>query len=378
MMIEFHKDILFDYFMENSQEIITVKDLNYDYSLCSRTFLKLLNFSHSSRVIGKNMREILPFECYSQLCEHLRQVLFTREPVTCVFSLGRDYGGKILKHTSVPIVQDCEITGIVSISHDITKEEILKQNLVRKINEQKELLEKKKQLEAQKEMFMATLTHDLKNPVQAQLMSLKMLNDGMYGKLSAEQHELLEIIIESSKYMQNMLGSLLNTYKYDNGVIELERTVFSVDTLMKSCLNEVKPLAKSREIRIFYNSDIKEDLSGDIVQLRRVVGNLLNNALNYAFRGTDLVINIYKRADNAVFEFINYGNNIPEDVLEHIFEKYVSGNKLTGVGLGLYFSKKVVDAHGGRIFAENIGENKIKFTFELPVTKTAEKASIQW
>ena len=73
-------------------------------------------------------------------------------------------------------------------------------------------IDREKTLEAQKELFLATLTHDLKNPVQAQLMSLNMLNNGTFGELNPEQKEMLELVIESAYYMRDMLNTILDTY----------------------------------------------------------------------------------------------------------------------------------------------------------------------
>lgn len=241
-------------------------------------------------------------------------------------------------------------------------------------------INKEKQLEAQKELFLATLTHDLKNPVQAQLMSLKMLNDGVFGPLNQEQKDILAILIESAKYMHEMLQSILITYKLENGVIKLEKKQFNPVELLNNCINEVKSFASDKNIRIVteINTDGKL-LNADVNQLRRVISNLLNNALNYSFKDSILRVSLKNAGENIAFGFENSSPEIPEDIKNQIFEKYVSGAqsfKLTGIGLGLYFSKKVVEAHDGRIYLEGKGTSN-KFIFEIPLANT-EHASIKW
>lgn len=259
-----------------------------------------------------------------------------------------------------PIVDGSNsVSGLVTIARNINNEKLL---------------------EAQKELFLATLTHDLKNPVQAQLMSLKMLNNGAFGELNSEQKEMLGMLIESANYMNEMLQSILVTYKFDNGVINLEKKLFNIESLLNNCINEVKALAKSKNINIVTRFDAAErNLNADENQLRRVISNLINNALNYSFKDSNLLITITNDKRNMIFSFENSSPEIPENIKDKIFEKYVSGAqsfKLTGIGLGLYFSKKVVEAHDGRIYLEGKGTSN-KFIFEIPLANS-EQASIKW
>lgn len=222
------------------------------------------------------------------------------------------------------------------------------------------------------ELFFATLAHDLKNPVQAQLLSLKMLSDGAFGKLNNRQKDILNIILESSNYMNNMLLSVLNSYKFDNGIIYLDKKEVLADELIHNCINEVKTFAHSKNIKIIYKP-CKIKLFADKIQLRRVISNLLNNSITYSFKNSDLTISTTGNDTNVIFSFANNSPEIPTDIKEHIFEKYVSGAS-TGIGLGLYFSKQVVEAHNGKIYCEGNGTSN-KFIFEIPL-KNIKQSSI--
>ena len=378
MLVEERKQVILNSIMENSQEIITVLDLEFNFVVCNRSFLKLMNFFHDSKVIGKNISEIIPPECIEIVLKNLENVLKTREPQSYAFNICNCNGMQVLSQLSVPIVEDGEITGILSVARNITNEESLKLKLMEKICDLNTLLENKKQLEAQKELFLTTLTHDLKNPVQAQLMSLKMLKSGTVGKLNVEQQEILDILLESSNYMQEMLYSILKTYKYDNGIIELNKTVTDVELLVKTCINEVNALAKSRGLKIVFEQNIEnKKIYSDSEQLRRVVANLINNAINYAYKNSKIYFKICKNDKYIVFKITNKGYPIPENIKNRIFEKYVSGNSLKGIGLGLYFSKKVIEAHGGSIRLESSGET-CSFIFELPLFTEDKKSKINW
>lgn len=373
MVILSQKDVLFDYLMENSQDIISVKDLNFNYLNCNRAFLKYFGFNHESEVIKKNLTKILPEESRDIVTKHLETAVKDREPKTFTYKEGE----KVFKQTAIPIVENCEITGILSVTTDITNEENLKFKLLEKICQLDAILQSEKKLKSQKEMFLATLTHDLKNPVQALLMTLKMLKDGMFGNLNAEQSEILTTAIESSDYMQKMIYSILATYKLDNGAIELKKSYIDVNELISKCINENSALAQSRSIKIVCKNKIEDKIFADEIRLRRVIGNLLNNGLFHAFKNSELIINIKKTENNVIFEFSNFGAPIPDKIKAHIFEKYVTGESLTGTGLGLYFSKKVIEAHDGKIYLQTEGE-KISFIFELPILSKTKSAKINF
>ena len=260
-----------------------------------------------------------------------------------------------------PIMQNTdEVSGIVTIAQNINNE---------------------KYLETQKELFLATLTHDLKNPVQAQLISLKMLNDGAFGQLNNTQKEMLEMIIESTTHMQDMLKTILTTYKFDNGIITLNKELFDAVELLNACINEVKAFGQNKNVNIIFDYNTKgQKLLADKQQLRRVISNILNNAMNYSYENTNLEIKIENNSEEMIFSFANKSPVIPENIKSQIFDKYVTGAKSfknTGIGLGLYFAKKVIDAHCGHIYLEANGEDN-KFVFRIPLINENLQSSIAW
>jgi PAS domain S-box-containing protein len=353
MLLE--ENILLESIMDYCQDMITVKDLNFNYIACNRAFLKFMGLPHESYIIGKNITD-LPID--SEIIKNnLEQVLNNREPQMYTFKIAQG----VVSELSTPIVENGEITGILSITKDITLEENLKLKLVDKICELNETLDKKRQLEAQKELFLTTLTHDLKNPVQAQLMSLKLFKNKAFGEINSEQNNMLDILLESSEHMLKMLYSILRTYKYDNGKIRLNKKLCNIGQLIQNCVNEVSSLAKDKNIQICCNYKLCE-INIDEEQIRRVIENLINNALNYSYKNSQIIIKFFKDKKFFKFEISNTGIPIPKDVKEHMFEKYSTSN---GIGLGLYFSKKIVEAHRGTISLKSEGE-LCTFSFELP------------
>ena len=230
-----------------------------------------------------------------------------------------------------------------------------------------------KQDKVQQELFLAELTHDMKNPILAQISSMELLLNGVFGDLTPEQKEIVRITVESSKYMKELLYSILNSYKYDKGALKLDYNVFEVDLLVKDCMNEAFALAKEKNIELVYNSTLSEkenNLLADKRHLRIVISNMINNGISYGYSDSDYTITTERKGDNIAFHFENRSPEIPEEIKKHIFDKYVTGAKKykkIGFGLGLYISKKIVDEHNGLIYITTKGD-KTTFTVEIPIT----------
>ena len=111
------------------------------------------------------------------------------------------------------------------------------------------------------------------------------------------------------------------------------------------------------------------------MQIKRVVTNILGNAISYAYNNTEIVITIKQNENNISFEAKNESPYINPETIEGLFKKYVSHaakyNKI-GVGLGLYLSKQIIDAHNGDIYAQSFKENYNIFGFNIPLRSEAE------
>ena len=238
-------------------------------------------------------------------------------------------------------------------------------------------------MENQKDLFIATLVHDLKNPLLAQISGMKILKRIFSNKLDKDENELLETILESADYMKEMLYTMINTYKYDCGNIVLEKKEVNIEKLINTCIKENLSLAKENNIKIIFDSKLPEKqkyIKIDEKQIRRVFTNLLNNGISYAFQNSEFRIETKVEDNNLKVEMTNFGPPIDDETKEHLFEKYISGrNKYqrVGFGLGMYLSKKVMEAHKGDIF-HNGDDTKNTFTIVFPINLNEKLSKIQW
>ena len=343
--------------LENLPLLVYMKDKNRNLVVAnneSRNFV-LNGIDSYSDGVEIDMKDALP-EVENEDNYVLQNKKHLRKEKVVKGSDGKQHWYKI--HKAPILTSNNEINGLVAIAKNIDAD---------------------KKLEYQRDLFLATLSHDLKNPLQAQISSLEMLYREYYGKIDEGHQEVMALIIESAKYMKDMLCTLLKTYKQNNGIIQLIYSRFDILSLMTKSIREVRDLGKIKNVEIRFNSKLTEDeklMYADENQLRRVIGNMLNNAINYAFENSVVDISIKLENGFYVFDFKNESEEISESLKVNIFDKYVCGNPLesnSGVGLGLYFCRKILEAHEGTISLDNIGT---KNTFSIKIPKLDEKSAL--
>lgn len=228
-----------------------------------------------------------------------------------------------------------------------------------------------KQNEKNKQSFLATLVHDLKTPTNAQLNTLKLLKNGVFGKLTTQQDEMITLTHDSCKYMSDLIETIIDTYHYDSGEIHLYKTNFDIITLIDELCYELQGLAKQNNQKLnfgYYDKDFI--INADRLQLKRVITNLISNAITYGFPDTQIDINLTYYQNNLEVSVKNISKQIPETELKTIFDKFkkttFSHFNKTGTGLGLYLSKNVIELHNGKIFAQSYEDGICIFGFTIP------------
>ncbi len=222
-------------------------------------------------------------------------------------------------------------------------------------------------IEQQKELFVATIIHDLKNPLNAQIIAMEQLYKEKFGKITPLQKDIINSIISSSKFMREMLSTILSIYKFENGAVKLNKTKVKIDNIIKICIKDIMPFARENNISIeFINISHENTIFCDENYIRRVISNMLNNIVNYSYKKTKSIISLAEEESNLIISFKSTGFPISEDLKSHIFDKYISSyTKKAGTGLGLYFCKKAVEAHGGLITLKS-DKSDIEFCIKLP------------
>lgn len=227
-----------------------------------------------------------------------------------------------------------------------------------------------KENERLRDDFIATLTHDLRTPLLAAIQTLKFFLDGSLGNVEEKQKVLLSTMLQSNEDLLGLVNALLEVYRFESGKLNLCKTVFNISDLVSQCYEELEPLSKKKDISFNLHSEVDKDLliDADRAEIKRVITNLCGNALNYTNKGG--TIDIYMKAHNSdvLFSVIDNGNGIPKEDIPHLFMRFSQGTskkRSTGTGLGLYLSRQIIEAHGGKIWVESKVNKGSEFSFLL-------------
>lgn len=209
-----------------------------------------------------------------------------------------------------------------------------------------------KELEKLKEDFVATLTHDLKVPIVAESNMLEFLINGTFGEINDKQRDVLVKMKSSNKELIDLVHMLLDTYKSNNTTIELYKENTDLNEFLSETIDEMRPVANKNDIKLNFVAPQDVTVNIDKMQFKRVIKNLIQNALSYSETSTDVDIKTNIQGGNVYISVIDYGKGISQKDIGLIFNKYYSTSKKyrkIGTGLGLYLSKQIVEAHDGEI-----------------------------
>lgn len=218
-----------------------------------------------------------------------------------------------------------------------------------------------KEIEELKEDFVTTLTHDLKVPILAEKNMLNFLLENRFGELNDKQKEVIIHLKNSNKELVELVEIILETYKLNETKIELNKEETDINKLIQETIEEMRPIADTDSITLNYWSEFYNTVSLDEFYIKRVLKNLIFNAISFSNPNSKIDVALCKDNKNIYIKITNYGKSIKKEELRHVFDKYYSTAKKfrkVGTGLGLYLSNRIIKAHKGRIFAETeAGEN---------------------
>lgn len=213
-----------------------------------------------------------------------------------------------------------------------------------------------KELDNAKTNFISTISHELKTPIAAIMMSLKLLEDQRVGMMNEEQTQLATSIKESSERLLSITGELLKMTQVEAGVLQVNPKVTKPIELINYAVNATRVLADKFgcNVEVQYPEKIGK-LFVDSEKIAWVVTNLLSNAIHHSLDNSRVIVGA-RQIDKTVEIFVkDFGKGIDPRYHSTIFDRYfrVPGTKVQGSGLGLAISKDFVEAHGGSVSLES-------------------------
>jgi signal transduction histidine kinase len=225
----------------------------------------------------------------------------------------------------------------------------------------------RKRLDQAHHDFVAMTSHDLASPLtvlqaRAQLLQRRQRYD----------EESITAILEQTARMNRLIGDLRELAQVEGGGLSIQREDVDLVALAQEAVERVRTLTTGHAVRV-EAPELPIVVTGDRDRLGQVLDNLLGNAVKYSRDGGDIVVRGEAVDREARLRVADHGPGIPADALPHLFERFYRGQPAagdSGLGLGLYISRMLVEAHGGRIWAASMPGAGSTFTIALPLAES--------
>lgn len=307
----------------------------------------------ANEVMGKNFTELKNLEKFPflvklfSLFEKGIEQLYRKE-------LRLDEKELILEVTATSILLQKEEIGRMILLHDITREKLV---------------------EKLKTEFVSISAHQLRTPMSAIKWSLQMVLSGDAGPLTEDQKDLLMKAYESNERTVRLINDLLNVTRIEEGRYIYKLESLDIVSILKELAKFYEELAAQKNINfkaILPEKTLK--IMADEEKIKLAITNLIDNAINYTLPGGTVTIALKEGEKDLIFSVQDTGIGIPEKERPRIFTKFFRGAEAikvqtSGSGLGLFITKNIIEAHGGKIWFESKEKKGTTFYFTIPIQK---------
>jgi signal transduction histidine kinase len=232
------------------------------------------------------------------------------------------------------------------------------------------------ELDRLKSSFLANMSHELRTPLNSILGFSDVILEGIDGPLTEYMENDLKLIQKNGQHLLHLINDVLDMAKIESGRMNLHPELFKVHNVLDEVVSITSTLASEKNLALFIEPDSDEEveISADATRIRQVIINLTNNSIKFTEKGK-IAIRVDKQGEDRVLIRVkDTGIGIPPKHLESIFQEFSqvdtsTTRKVGGTGLGLPISRRLVEMHGGRMWAESTGIDGegTSFYVELPI-----------
>jgi len=236
----------------------------------------------------------------------------------------------------------------------------------------KHSVDERDEIARQRADFVSRLTHDLRTPLVAADRMLGLFQQEALGPLAPEMREAIDIMARSNRNLLDMVNTLLEVYRYEAGRKTLSFTEVDLRALLDEVMAELRPLAEEKQLTLAQHCEVEAVVvRGDRLELRRVLTNLIGNAIKFTDTGS-VTARLSASEHAAVVTIRDTGPGIAADERATVFERFRHGkHRNSGSGLGLHLSRRILDQHDGTIALDSeVGEGSC-FTVQLPARSSS-------
>ncbi len=359
--------------IENVSDIIMVARTNGTIDYLSPSVKKALGYE-PEELTGKNYLEFVHPDDVPGVIDAMRREIQTpgiAESVECRV-LHRDGSWRTLETIGKGIMDESgAIARFVVNSRDITE-----RKQAEELRFEKERLEYASKAKSE---FLATLSHELRNPLNSIIGFTELLKQKAAGELNEKQEHYINNIHTSSKFLLNLISDILDLSKIEAGKIELAIEKVSVPESIEETLTLVKEKALERNVAMETEFDPGLVIDADKQRFKQIMFNLLSNAVKFSREeGGVVTVTANREGDMARISVSDKGIGIREEYMGKLFKKFEQidsaiARKYGGTGLGLAITKQLVEQHEGKIRAESRYGEGSTFTFLLPLKAKQEE-----
>lgn len=219
-----------------------------------------------------------------------------------------------------------------------------------------------------KSSLLNSVSHELRSPLSAIKASVSSLRSGTVDWSSSDREELLATIEEETDHLNALVGNLLQMSRIESGALHLQKRWNSYEEIVMSAAAKMRKQLSAHTLQVNLPKDLPL-VPTDYVLIEQVFTNLISNSVKYAPAGTVIAITAKVEGDTLHTMLTNQSPAVAEEHIERIFDKFyriTNADQITGTGLGLSICKGIIEAHGGKIWAENTPHGFV-FNFTLPL-----------
>jgi two-component system sensor histidine kinase KdpD len=214
---------------------------------------------------------------------------------------------------------------------------------------------------------LSTISHDLNTPLTTIVAAADLLKQ--QTSVEDKRYEYVKLLFEQSVRMKNLVINLLDMAKLQSGKVKLNKQWQLLEEVVGTSLRAMKEPLSTRQVDIDLPSNLPL-IEFDAVLIDRVLCNLLDNAAKYTPAGSKITISAELKQNDVWVSVKDEGPGLPENIKDQLFDKFTRGEKessTAGVGLGLSICKAIIEAHDGKIWANNNPSDGATFSFSLPL-----------
>jgi signal transduction histidine kinase len=270
---------------------------------------------------------------------------------------------------------------MVGISRDVTAEKhaaIEREELLKREQRAKDEAERQSRL---KDEFLATLSHELRTPMNAILGWLSILES---GKPIREIHSALAVITRNAQVQAKLIDDLLNMNRLMSGDLRLDLAPVQMGSLLQATMQSLQPAADAKGVTLIASVDPDAaEIGADFTRLQQVLWNLVHNAIKFSLKDGRVEIRVERDGDSMEMTVKDNGRGISLEFLPHVFERFRQQDasptrSAFGLGLGLSIARHLVELHGGTITAYSAGERLGSlFVVRMPIALRGTASAVK-